>query len=207
MADYIAARTEFFDSALLSACEAGTQQVVLVAAGYDGRSLRFRQPGVSFFEVDHPRTQADKLARLHELGIDADDVRFVPVDLGRDSVKDALALAGHDGERATHFMCEGLTPYLPRAVLVQLLRSLASRAAPGSTIAVDFATRGRDLDAINRLRLNVVRASTTMMGERMVTFVTGSEAQSLLTGTGWTRVELAPTPPSFPVLFAVALAG
>jgi len=33
---------------------------VILGAGYDDRALRFRSPGVRFFELDHPDTQADK---------------------------------------------------------------------------------------------------------------------------------------------------
>jgi methyltransferase (TIGR00027 family) len=63
----MAARTRFFDSGLLHACERGVGQVVIVGAGYDGRPLRFRRPGVTFYELDHPATQADKRARLAEV--------------------------------------------------------------------------------------------------------------------------------------------
>jgi Leucine carboxyl methyltransferase len=94
MAAYIAARTEFFDNRLLQACELGCQQVVIVGAGYDGRSLRFRQPGVTFYEVDHPTTQAGKLARLGEVAASAEDVRFVAADIRRDSLIEALTMAG-----------------------------------------------------------------------------------------------------------------
>lgn len=207
MADYVAARTEFFDEVLLRACTSGTAQVVLVGAGYDGRSLRFRQPGVRFFELDHPVTQQDKLARLQRLDIDAGDVRFVPVDLGHDSIADALATAGHNAAAATHFICEGLMPYLPRAVLLRLLRTLADLAAPGSTLAVDFAARPPKGDVVNRGRLRLVRVGVASLGERMVSLPTASEAVSLLRETGWPNVELHPPPRSFPVTFALASRG
>jgi methyltransferase (TIGR00027 family) len=113
MRAYIAVRTEFFDSGLLQACERGVGQVVIVGAGYDGRSLRFRQPGVTFYEIDHPATQADKRARLAEVAAHMEDVRFVAADFRQDSVVEALTTAGHDRRAATHFMAEGLTSYLP----------------------------------------------------------------------------------------------
>jgi methyltransferase (TIGR00027 family) len=204
VADYIAARTQFFDQRLLEACEAGTRQVVIVGAGYDARSVRFRQPGVVFYELDHPGTQADKVARLEEAGVDAADVRFVPVDLGRDAVADALVTAGQDGERPTHFMCEGLTPYLPMAVLQGLLGSLADRAARGSTIAIDFADPGRPHELLSRLSLGVVRAGTAVMGERIVTMLSAEETESLLEETRWPKVDFWPTSALFPVVFAQA---
>ena len=193
MRPYLAARTEFFDGTLLAA---EAPQVVLVGAGYDGRSLRFRQPGVEFFEVDHPVTQADKRARLDDLGIDAADVRFVPVDFGHDDLADALAAAGHDRDRPTHFLCEGVTPYLPRADLEALVGTLAGLAAPGSSFAVDFAEPRRPT-------VDLVRFATAMVGERIVTMVTPEEATALLLAGGWDTVDLR-DPGPFPTVFAVA---
>src|SRR5688572_11588716 len=39
-------------------------QVVLLGAGLDTRAARLAKDGVRFFEVDHPGTQREKLARL-----------------------------------------------------------------------------------------------------------------------------------------------
>jgi methyltransferase (TIGR00027 family) len=205
MAAYIAARTEFFDNRLLQACERGCQQVVIVGAGYDGRSLRFRQPGVTFYEVDHPTTQADKLARLGEVAASAEEVRFVAADIRRDSVVEALTMAGHDRRAATHFMCEGLTSYLPMALLSNLLRSLGCRAAPRSTIAIDFVAPARDRSTASWLLLRLVRAGTALMGERMVTVVTAEEAASLLRDTGWHDVEVTRPGVSMPVALTTAV--
>ena len=69
---FIRARTVFFDDAVLDAIDRGVKQVVILGAGYDGRALRFRTPGVQFFEVDHPATQVDKLRRLAYLGVASD---------------------------------------------------------------------------------------------------------------------------------------
>lgn len=107
MAAYLSARTSFFDNQLLAALERPVAQVVILGAGYDGRALRFRQPDVTFFEVDHPDTQADKRRRLADLEVDATDVRWVELDLGHDSTDAVLASSGHDAAVPTHFMCEG----------------------------------------------------------------------------------------------------
>lgn len=207
MGAYVAARTEFFDAQVVRACELGTRQVVIVGAGYDGRSARFRQPGVTFFEVDHPSTQADEVARLGALGVDVSDVRFVPLDIGRSALPDALGAAGHDPAAPTFFMCEGVSLYLPIADLRHLVDSLASVAGRGSSLAVDFAvpTSGHSLPS--RLLLGVVRAGTAAMGERIVTLLTAEEAVSLLTELGWPGVEMRSPELSFPAMFAVASAA
>ncbi len=206
LTQYLAARTTFFDDGLLRACTAGARQVVIVAAGYDGRSVRFRQPGVTFFELDHPATQADKRARLDEAGVDASDVRFVPLDIGHDDVGEVLAAAGFDRAAPTHVMCEGLTAYLPLAVLRRLLASLAAAVAPGATLAIDFAEPGHRRSLASRLSLTLTRLGTAAMGERIVTLLAPEEATSLLAETGWPDVELAPPDGFFPVVFAEASA-
>src|SRR5256884_4594366 len=68
MHDYLAARTSFFDRTVTGALGRGVAQVVVGAAGYDGRAFRYAKPGVRWFEVDHPATQRDKLERLERLG-------------------------------------------------------------------------------------------------------------------------------------------
>lgn len=204
MRAYIAARTRFFDGGLLHACERGVGQVVIVGAGYDGRSLRFRRPGVTFYELDHPMTQADKQARLAEVAAPAEDVRFVAADLRQDSVVAPLTTAGHDRRTATHFMAEGLTSYLPSGLLRDVLRSLASVAAPQSTLAIDFLEPPNHRSAASRLLLGLVRAGTAMMGERIVTLVTSGDAASLLGDAGWHDAELSRPDISMQVVFATA---
>src|SRR5262249_28815188 len=77
---FLEVRTRFFDEAVVRAIDAGTHQIVILGAGYDARALRFRTPGVRFFEVDHPATQRDKRDRLHETGASTDGITFVAAD-------------------------------------------------------------------------------------------------------------------------------
>jgi methyltransferase (TIGR00027 family) len=206
MAAYIAARTSFFDGQLLAACERGLGQVVILGAGYDGRPVRFRQPGVAFFEVDHPDTQADKRRRLADLGVDASDVRWVELDIGHAGAVTALAAAGHDASLPTHVMCEGVTAYLPIGVLRELLRSIRSGAAPGSTLAIDFAMPRRGRTIASRALLAATRLGTAVMGEQIVTLLSPDEAIALLHDTGWDDVVLVPPSEGSGAVFAAAAA-
>jgi methyltransferase (TIGR00027 family) len=141
------ARTRFFDDQVLAALRAGVPQVVICGAGYDDRALRFRSPGVRFFELDHPVTQADKAARLRRMGADLAGVVLAPADVRDDDVAAVLALAGHDASRPTLFLCEGLLIYLDSAVIQRLLAGLRSRAAEGSLLAASLATHPSGLDS------------------------------------------------------------
>src|SRR5947208_11469448 len=91
--EHLLARTRFFDRTVLQAFARGIDQVVIVGAGYDDRALRFRSPGVRFFELDHPDTQVDKGRRLEAIGVDAGRPTLVPVDFAHDSVPARLAVA------------------------------------------------------------------------------------------------------------------
>src|SRR6204780_2177643 len=98
------ARTRFFDERVLAAISAGTGQVVILGAGYDDRALRFRSPGVRFFELDHPATQADKARRLRATQFDRSALTLAPVDFRNRDVDEVLDVAGHDRQLATLFL-------------------------------------------------------------------------------------------------------
>jgi methyltransferase (TIGR00027 family) len=203
-ATYIAERTRFFDETLLAALQRGVRQVVIVGAGYDGRALRYRQAGVIYFEVDHPATQGDKRRRLEHVLADPAGIAFVPVDFGRDSIAHALADAGHSADAPTHFLCEGVTPYLPMTDLCELVRALTERAAPGSTFAVDTVEPGQGKPLSRRLMLRLMRTGTAIMGERFITLLEVDDTRELLVGAGWCDVTLRhPTASPYPVAFAL----
>ena len=141
---WISVRTRVIDGAVVRALASGVDQVVILGAGYDARALRFRTPGVRFLEVDHPATQADKRARLAELGRDVDDVAFVPADFTAPGLGDALAAAGHDPGRATLWVLEGVLRYLPEQWFRALPAAAADRSAAGSTRVASVPTREPD---------------------------------------------------------------
>ena len=139
MHDYLAARTAFFDRTVVAAIDRGVRQVVVGAAGYDGRAFRYSRPGVRWFEVDHPATQHDKLARLERLGLDASHVRFVEADFTLDPVAGRLLAAGLRRDVVSLFLLEGIAVYLEPAVLEAVLTQFRDVAAPGSRLAPVFA--------------------------------------------------------------------
>jgi len=144
------ARTRFFDERVLAALSAGTAQVVILGAGYDDRALRFRSPGVRFFELDHPATQADKARRLRRLrGTEpgSGGPTLAAADFRDHDVAGVLEASGHDIAKPTLFLCEGLLVYLDQATCVRLLSALRARAAAGSVLAASLATHREGLDS------------------------------------------------------------
>ena len=181
MHDYLAARTAFFDRAVTGALGRGVAQVVVGAAGYDGRAFRYAKPGVRWFEVDHPATQRDKLRRLERLGIDASRVRFVEADFTRDPVADRLRAAGLDPDTPSLFLLEGVAVYLEPAVLEDVLGQFRQVAAPGSRLAISVSlSRPRGDSARARFQ-----ATVAALGEPARSTFEAAEAEALLARTGW----------------------
>ena len=181
MHDYLAARTAFFDRTVTSALGRGVTQVVVGAAGYDGRAFRYAKPGVRWFEVDHPATQRDKLERLERLGLDASHVRFVEADFTRDPVAGRLRAAGLDPDAPSLFLLEGVAVYLEPAVLEDVLRQFRQVAAPGSSLAISVSlSRPRGDTARARFQ-----ATVAALGEPARSTFEPAEAEALLARTGW----------------------
>ncbi len=184
MHDYLRARTSFFDRVVVGALESGTAQVVVGAAGYDGRSLRYAKPGVIWFELDHPSTQEDKRARLAQLGVTTSHVRFVAADFASDPVAERLRTAGLDPYQPCLFLLEGVAVYLDRDVLERLLGQLREVTSEGGRLAISVSTMAHDPLARARFEAAVAR-----MGEPVRSHVGLEEAEDLLARTGW---EVAP---------------
>ncbi len=180
MRDYLAARTAFFDRTVTGAIDRGVRQIVVGAAGYDGRSLRYAKPGVRWFEVDHPATQRDKLARLKRLGIAAAGARFVEADFTRDPLAARLRAAGLDPGEPSLFLLEGIAVYLEPAVLENVLDQFREVAAPGSQLAISVST-SRPAEGIR----DRFQAAVTALGEPARSFFEAGQAQDLLARTGW----------------------
>jgi methyltransferase (TIGR00027 family) len=186
MTVHLAARTAYFDRATVRALDGGITQVVVAGAGYDGRALRYAKPGVRWFEIDHPATQADKVARLARLAIPTPQLTFVAADFATDDVGAALAGAGHDQATPTLFLCEGVAVYLDLAVIVSLLRALRSGAAPGSRLAISVSTATSDE------RRHQFQSAVGALGEPLRTILTAEAAAELLASSGWQEL---PSPP------------
>ena len=180
MRDYLDARTRFFDRVVVGAIGRGVRQIVLGAAGYDGRAFRYAKPGVRWFEVDHPATQQDKQERLARLGLPTRQVRFVPADFARDPVADGLTAAGLDPGQPSLFLLEGVAVYLEPEVLERVLRQFRQVARPGSRLAISVSTASADGETGSRFRASVAR-----LGEPARSTLDAGQATELLARTGW----------------------
>jgi methyltransferase (TIGR00027 family) len=179
---YLSGRTAFFDRAVVDALGAGVDQVVVLGAGYDGRSMRYAKSGVRWFEVDHPATQADKLERLERLGISSSTV-FTTADFTLDDVAVVLDRAGHDAGRPTLFLCEGVAVYLDPPVLERLLAAARARSSDGSRLGISLSVPGATPEQRRDFQQSVAR-----VGEPARNVLTPDDAAGLFGSTGWRPV-------------------
>jgi methyltransferase (TIGR00027 family) len=179
MREYLAGRTRFFDTVVTRAIGQGLGQIVIGAAGYDGRAFRYGKRGVRWFEVDHPATQRDKRERLARLGIAAGQVRFVEADFIRDPVAERLLAAGLDPARPGLFLLEGVAVYLETAVLEAVLGQFRQVARAGSRLAISVSLSDPG-QARSRFRDTVAS-----LGEPARSTLEAGEAEHLLARTGW----------------------
>ena len=178
--EYLRARTAFFDQVVARAVERGVRQVVIGGAGYDGRALRYAKPGVRWFEVDHPDTQADKRERIARLALPARQVSFIPADFSADPVAEPLLAAGLNPERAALFLLEGVVNYLDQPVIERVLAEFRQVTPAASVLAISVSTGTANPEARARLAERVAR-----LGEPFRTVLTAAEAGALLTPAGW----------------------
>ena len=183
MSRYLAARTLFFDRFVVRGLETGIDQVVVLAAGYDGRAFRYARAGTRWFEVDHPDTQRDKVGRVGDLGLDTAHITFVPADFGSDQVDEALIGAGLDSGARALFLCEGVAVYLELSVLETLLSGVRRVAAPGSRLAISVSVNTPDQAGMERRQR--FRARVALIGEEARTVLEPGAADALLERLGW----------------------
>lgn len=137
-------RGRYSDEALGDALEAGVDQVVLLSAGYDSTALRFglRNGDCSFYEIDHPATQARKREIIAQRDIPVpESVRFVACDYVVDSLGERLMAEGYDRKRPSFINWLAVTFYLSEEAVEETFGELRSLCAPGSRIVFNYLHR------------------------------------------------------------------
>lgn len=134
-------RTVHIDTSMRDCLRAGATQVVVLGAGLDSRAYRVGKefPGVMFYEVDFPPTQAYKIQRVRQvLGRLPKDVKYVPIDFTKDDLHSQLQRGGYRETEKTFFIWEGVVHYIPEAAVRATLRFVAEHSGAGSQIVFDY---------------------------------------------------------------------
>lgn len=172
----------------------GGRQYVLLGAGFD--SIALRRPawlhGVNIIEVDHPATQAVKLARMAASGarLPLADFEAVPVDFERQNLSEGLARSSFDASAPSFFAWQGVIYYLTASAIADTLQHIAALSAPGSELVFDFLLPGFALQQGRGHVLSLTRAVTAHMGERYISYHTPDDLGRMLSAVGFELVDV-----------------
>lgn len=178
----VTCRSRYTEDRLAEAVGRGTGQCVILGAGLDTFAFRSGLAArVRVFEVDHPATQDWKRRLSPEPG---DGVMFVPVDFGRDSLRERLIDAGFDFGRPAFASWLGVTMYLERGAIERTL-AVAGGFAAGSEIVVDYMLPAGLRDAAGEDYAQQVGQVAAERGEPWRSLFAPREMAALLRGHGF----------------------
>jgi methyltransferase (TIGR00027 family) len=150
--EYVIARTHYFDNIFASALKNNIDQIVFLGAGYDCRPYRFAGfiKNTKIFELDKKPTQNHKVSILRENNVEIPkNISFVPVDFENDDFLSLLLQYGYDKFKPTLFIWEGVTFYLFKDTVIQMLKTIKENSGSGSRVCFDFQTIQSEKDLIN----------------------------------------------------------
>lgn len=183
LCDHVSLRTAAIDEALDERLGV-VRQLVIVGAGLDARAWRIGGlAGVDVFEVDHPSTQRFKRARAGSRAPLSASHCYVSVDFERDSLDAQLDSVGHDKDRPSFWIWEGVTMYLQPEATRATLEVLSARSAPGSGLAMTYATPR--MGTLPKVLHPVIRRGFGVLGEPLRGLILPEDMQALAGQAGW----------------------
>lgn len=141
---YFIARTAYLDQVFTRSLQENIPQIVILGAGYDTRSYRYRSliQDSRIFELDIQPTQKRKKDLLEQAAIPIPkNLVFVPINFNTDAIEAVLEKAGFNKGQKTLFTWEGVTYYLSAIAIDKTLESVRRLSPAGSTIAFDYMTQ------------------------------------------------------------------
>jgi methyltransferase (TIGR00027 family) len=192
VAHYLA-RKRWIEQQVLSALHAGCDQVVILGAGYDTLAARLHAlwPATSFFELDHPATQAPKARALGAVtSASVQNLFFLPLDFGVELPLSLLsACPRFQPSRRTCFVAEGLLMYFPVQRVSKLLRNLTT--VRSSNLVFTFMEPGPDGRAAFRGRQGAVDSWLRLKRESFAWACSPADLRALFRACGWEIERLA----------------
>lgn len=180
------ARAAFCEKVLANEIKLGVSQYVILGAGLDTFCYRYPEliENLEIFEMDRPSMQEFKKSRLAnaELKIPT-NLHFVPMDFTQPFSVGELVKKGFKNEK-TFFSLLGVSYYLTKNEIKNLLKHLFTNIPPGSSIVFDYAdeTLFDEKGLSNRVDNMVKMAAAS--GEPMKSCFSYAEIQRLLEDIG-----------------------
>jgi methyltransferase (TIGR00027 family) len=188
---FIAARSRFTEDQIAVFFNRGVRQYVVLGAGLDTFAYRNPfAPALKVFEVDHPKTQAQKLQCLKAAAISIpDSLTYIPVNFEGESLARALETTpGFDTASLAFFSLLGVTVYLTLDTLLTTLRVIAS-LPPGSGVAFDYVSPTPDIALREKIFLERLSERVSMLGEPFRLMLDPGEFSRILHELGFVDIE------------------
>jgi methyltransferase (TIGR00027 family) len=188
---FLVARDRYIDDVLQDFLNEGLQQLVILGAGFDSRSYRFDLAGrVKTFEVDHPATQSEKLAKLRDIfGRAPSYVVYVPIDFNTQTLEECLLASGYDPGLKTLFIWQGVSMYLTGEAVDATLYFVANHAGQGSAIVFDYLYR-EVLEGVRKQNeVGNMKRYRFMTGEGLTFGIPEGTVETILKARGFRQVK------------------
>ncbi len=163
------------------------KQYVILGAGLDTFCLRHPELNdrIEIYEIDHPATQDFKKIRLAEANYQIpDNLHFVSADFTKNFTVQNLVDEGFETKQETLFSLLGVSYYLTKEEIVNLMNKLFTEVPSGSSIVFDYADENlfKEKGMSHRVQNMVQMASAS--GEPMKSCFTYDEMKELLESLG-----------------------
>jgi len=166
-------------------------QYVILGAGLD--SFAYRRPdmmaSLDVFEVDHPASQAWKRARVEELGIAVPArLHYLAIDFEQQTLGEGLAESVVDLSRSMFVSMLGVAQYLTKHAMLRALRDIATTAAAGSEIILQYVVPPTTLASGEAALVATLAEGARLVGEPWISFYEPAEMQRHIWEAGFGRV-------------------
>ena len=198
--EHLISRTKFIDELIQKSAVNGTEQYVILGAGYDSRAHRLELPSsLKIFEVDQPEVSDNKLAKLPKELPNSDNVTYVNIDFSYQSLTEQLTGAGFDQKKSTVFTLEGVSQYITKEAVSSTIKELASLTK--DTHSIFFMSYVDELLDKNpeacfgegypnpAKKASLIKGLSAKVGEPWISFYNGAEIEDLLSQNGYSIEE------------------
>ncbi|MGF1870273.1 class I SAM-dependent methyltransferase [Photobacterium indicum] len=198
--EHLISRTRFIDDLIEKGAATGTEQYVILGAGYDMRAHRLNLPSsIKVFEVDQVEVQTKKRSKLSLELPNSKNIAYVCVDFNHQSLTEQLLAAGFDRNKSTVFTLEGVSQYITKEALNSTVQELAKLTEnTTSTFFLSYVNQlleddpkacfGRGYPNAVR-RAEMIKRLSAKFGEPWISFYTAEEIKTLLSENGFTLKE------------------
>ncbi len=198
--EHLIARTRFIDDLIKDCADGGSEQYVILGAGYDSRAHRLDIPStLKIFEVDQLEVQARKRSKLPKDLPNAGSVTYVSVDFNHQSLTEQLLAADFDQSKSTVFTLEGVSQYVTKDAITSTINELAVLTqGTSSTFFMSYVDKRLDTDPEDCFgkgypkaakRAELIKGLSAKVGEPWISFYTAEEVEGLFSENGFSVVE------------------